>query len=94
MLSLPVRAGEEESIARLYDELEIFELSRRSGGFLGGRLLRPLGAGEPFLVIAEWVGPEDYQRWLDNPIRAELGGRIAPLLDGEVAAGTVYTEAG
>ncbi len=94
VLSLRVRAGEEEAIARLYDDLEIFELSRQSGGFLGGRLLRPLLAGEPFLVIAEWERPEDYQGWLDNPVRAELGEKIMPLLDGEVVAGTLYTEAG
>ena len=93
VLTLPVRVGAEEAIESAYEELGIFELSRESGGFLGGRLLRPLGAGEPFLVVAEWEGPEDYQRWLDNPVRAALNERIARYLSGGVAAGALYEEA-
>jgi heme-degrading monooxygenase HmoA len=92
VLVLPVLPGSEEAIARVYDEAEIFERSRQSGGFLGGRLLRPLRAGEPFLVIAEWAAPEDYQRWLDNPARESLGGQITPLLAGDVPAGALYEE--
>ena len=94
VLTLPVRAGAEDDVVRLYDELEIFELSRRSGGFLGGRLLRPLAEGQPFLVIAEWERPEDYQGWLDNPVRAELGEQLMPLLDAEPVAGTLYHDPG
>jgi heme-degrading monooxygenase HmoA len=93
VLTLPVRAGAEEAIARAYDEAEIFEHSRRSGGFLGARLLRPLRVGDPFLVIAEWESEDDYRRWLDNPIRESIGARIAPHLTGEVGAGALYEDA-
>ena len=93
VLTLPVRAGAEEAIARVYDEAKIFEHSRRSGGFRGGRLLRPLRAGDPFLVIAEWETKDDYQRWLDNPVRKTIGAQIAPHLDGEVPAGSIYEDA-
>jgi heme-degrading monooxygenase HmoA len=93
VLALPVRLGAEEAIARAYDEAEIFEHSRRSGGFLGGRLLRPLRGGDAFLVIAEWETEDDYQRWLDNPVRASIGAQIAPNLSGEVVAGIVYEDA-
>jgi heme-degrading monooxygenase HmoA len=93
VLTLPVRAGSEEGIARAYDEAQIFERSRESGGFLSGRLLRPREAGEPFLVIAEWESPADYQRWLDNPVRATLGQHISPHLEGDVPTGKVYETA-
>ena len=62
---------------RAIDDLEIFERSRESGGFLGGRLLRPLGAG-PLLVIAEWESARYYQGWLDNPVRASSGEGAEP----------------
>src|SRR3977135_2264432 len=93
VLELPVRAGAEAAIARVYEEAEVFELSRQSGGFLGGRLLRPLRVGEPFLVIAEWESKAYYQRWLDNPVRESLGAQINPHLTGDVREGAVYEDA-
>jgi heme-degrading monooxygenase HmoA len=86
------RAGRADDFARTFVELEIFEHSRRSGGFLGGRLLRPFADGEPFVVVAEWEDAGAYQGWLDNPVRAELGERLEPLLDGDVASGQLYEE--
>ena len=91
VLRLAVRPGREEELVRAFDELEIFARSRESGGFLGGRLLRSLGDG-PLLVIAEWESARDYQGWLDNPVRGELGERLEPLLDGDVQAGELYEE--
>ncbi len=93
VLYLPVREGAEDDVARIYEKAGIFELSRQSGGFRSGRLLRPLHAGEPMLVIAEWDSGADYQRWLDNPVRATLGEQLMPLLAGEVVAGTLYRDA-
>lgn len=93
VLYLPVREGAEDDLARTYEEAGIFELSRQSGGFRSGRLLRPLRAGEPMLVIAEWETAADYQRWLDNPVRATLGEQIMPHLAGEIVAGTPYRDA-
>jgi heme-degrading monooxygenase HmoA len=93
VLELPVREGAEEAITGAYAEGKNFELSHESGGFLGGRLLRPLVSGAPFLVIAEWETPADYQRWLDNSVRATLAALIAPQLVGEVPVGLVYQDA-
>ena len=92
VLRLNVREGAGEELARLYDELEVFEHSRRSGGFRSGRLLRPLREGDPYLVIAEWERAEDYQAWLDNPVRAELGTHLGPLLADDVAGGELFEE--
>ena len=92
VLELYVLPGSEEAVARAYDELGIFERSRESGGFLGGRLLRPVGGEPGVLVVAEWEGPADYRGWLDNPVREELGRRLGPLLDGDVEAGELFEE--
>ncbi len=90
VLRLPVREGAGDELVRTFAELEIFERSRQSGGFVGGRLLRPLGRDGSFLVLAEWESVEAYQSWLANPSRAELAERLAPLLSDEVVAGDLF----
>jgi heme-degrading monooxygenase HmoA len=92
VLQLPVRLGAEDELADAYSRFGIFDLARESGGFRSGRLLRPLAEGEPFLVVAEWDDPGDYERWLASPVRAGLGDELEPLLDGE-PEGTIYEEA-
>src|SRR5262249_56630522 len=46
VLRLATRPGKEPDLVRAFAELEIFERSRESGGFLGGRLPRS-GRGGP-----------------------------------------------
>jgi heme-degrading monooxygenase HmoA len=91
VLRLYARDGAGPELERLYDELEIFERARRSGGFRRGRLLRPVADG-PYLVVAEWDDADAYQGWLDNPERAELGQHLEPLLAGDVQAGELFEE--
>jgi heme-degrading monooxygenase HmoA len=91
VLRLPVRPGKESELVSAFAELRIFERSRESGGFLGGRLLCPIGGG-PLLVVAEWESASDYQGWLDNPAREELGGRLEHLVAESVEAGELYEE--
>ena len=86
--------GNEQAVIRFYEERDVFEHARRSGGFRSGRLLEPRAAGEPFLVIAEWDDADAYQAWLDNPVRAELGLELVPLLEDEPEAGAVYQQVG
>jgi heme-degrading monooxygenase HmoA len=93
VLSLAVRPGAEDDLVRAFAEQDVFGHSRRSGGFLGGRLLRPLEPGDPFVVIAEWDGPGSYQGWLDNPIRGQLSAALEPLLAEHVVPGRLYEEA-
>ena len=92
VLPIAVRAGAEEEFVRTFAEIRVFEHSHASGGFLGGRVLRPLAEGEPFLVVAEWESREAYQGWLDNPVRAELSAALEPLLAGHVAHGGFYED--
>lgn len=91
-MRLPVRPGAVDELARAFAELDVFGHSERSGGFLGGRVLRPLAEDGTALVIAEWDTPESYQGWLDNPVRDSLRERLAPLLADEVPAGELYEE--
>jgi len=90
VLSISVRAGAD--LEGAFARLEIFEHSRQSGGFRRGQLLRPVERGDPYLVVAAWETAEDYQRWMDNPVRAELGAQLEPLLDGDVASGELYED--
>jgi quinol monooxygenase YgiN len=89
VLRLAARPGADLPAA--FAELEIFEHSRRSGGFLGGRLLRAID-GDGLVVIAEWEDAAAYQGWLDNPIRPELGAQLEPLLTDDVTPGEVFEE--
>jgi heme-degrading monooxygenase HmoA len=92
LLRLPVRSDSVGALADAFAELDVFGHSARSGGFLGGRFLRPLEGGAPVVVVAEWETPESYRAWLDNPVREELRTRLEPLLAGDVVAGDLYEE--
>jgi heme-degrading monooxygenase HmoA len=92
VLELHVLPGSEPALARAYDELGIFERARESGGFRSGRLLEPADAGRPMLVISEWDDAGAYERWLTNPVREELGGRLESLLADGPAAGRIFYE--
>ncbi|HEY1316380.1 MAG TPA: antibiotic biosynthesis monooxygenase family protein [Gaiella sp.] len=91
LLRLPVRAGSEDALVQAFATLEIFGHSARSGGFVGGRLLRPREGG-PFVVIAEWESDDAYRGWLENPVRKELAAHIEPLLTGVVEAGQLFED--
>jgi heme-degrading monooxygenase HmoA len=93
VLRLPVREGAEEAFARAFADLRVFEHSRESGGFLGGRVLRPLVPGESFLVVAEWENADAYRAWLDNPVREQLGAGLEHMIDGDVPVGSLYEDA-
>jgi len=92
VLPIAVRPGSEDDFVRTFQKSRVFEHSHESGGFLGGRVLRPLAAGEPFLVVAEWESRDAYQAWLDNPVRAELSAALEPFLAEHVAHGGFYEE--
>lgn len=91
VLRVPVREGAEARLEEAYKSFGIFDRARESGGFRAGRLLRPVLAGDPFLVVAEWDDAAAYQRWLDNPVRAEIATHLESLIDGPLKGG-VYEE--
>jgi heme-degrading monooxygenase HmoA len=83
VLALEVVPGGERAVVRAYNELGVFDHARESGGFRSGRLLEPVEAGRPVLVIAEWDDAASYDRWVANPVRRELGEVVKPLLAGD-----------
>jgi len=87
----PARADE---VAELYADLEILQRARAFGGCRDARLLRGLGDDDAtYLVMADWDAAEDYQRWVDDPWRADVSRRLADLLDpaaDEPTVGSVY----
>jgi heme-degrading monooxygenase HmoA len=95
VLRMPLHIGREDELAQAFRDLDVFGHSRASGGFRSGRVLRPLQPAEHVLVVAEWDGPEDYERWLQNPVRARLTEALEPLVAVELegAEGVVYEEA-
>jgi heme-degrading monooxygenase HmoA len=92
VLRLPVSAGAGDALAEAYVRLGIFALARDSGGFLGGRLLKPLAGDAPFLVVAEWEDAAAYDRWLASPVRAGLAAELDRLVAGPVGAAVVYED--
>jgi heme-degrading monooxygenase HmoA len=92
VLELHVLPGSEQAVARVYDELGVFDRARESGGFRSGRLLEATEPGRPMLVISEWDEPASYQRWLDNPVREELGNHLEPMLTGDPTVVGVFYE--
>lgn len=89
--AVPARADE---VARLYAHLQILERARAFGGCRDARLLRGLGDDDAtYLVMADWDAAEDYQRWVDDPWRADVSRRLADLLDprtDEPTVGSVF----
>ena len=92
VLHIAVSPGAEDDFVQTFSELEVFDHSARSGGFLAGRLLRPLGAGEPFVVIAEWEDAASYEVWLANPVREQLKEKLDRLVAEEVPRGGLYED--
>jgi heme-degrading monooxygenase HmoA len=88
---LRLHARDGVDLAAAFVELDVFGHSRRSGGFLDGRLLRPVEGGG-YLVLAEWEDAEAYRAWLDHPTRAELGAQLEPVLTEDVASGELFEE--
>lgn len=92
VLRIPVRAGAEDAFVASFFELGVFGHAATLAGFRGGRFLTPAAPGDPFVVLAEWDGPDWYQAWLDHPVRATLTAAITDLVDGEMTGG-VYRDA-
>jgi heme-degrading monooxygenase HmoA len=89
---LHLRAQAGADLAAAFAQFEVFERSRQSGGFLGGRLLRALDGGGGYIVMAEWKDAKAYQGWLDNPVRADVNAQLGPLLLEGVASGELFEE--
>ena len=93
ILTIPVRADDEDAFVETFQRLDVLGHAARLPAFRGGQLLRPREAGKGFVVHARWESPEGYEAWLEAPVRATLTEEIEPLLAGPMT-GSLYEEIG
>ncbi|WP_248961337.1 antibiotic biosynthesis monooxygenase family protein [Sphaerisporangium perillae] len=94
VLYLKPLPGKDGDLEDFFARHGVLSRSAALPGCLGAALHRPTGPGEPYLVTATWLGPSDYQQWLDDPWRQKVTGELGALLDGGPDAGQgggVYT---
>lgn len=91
-LTLHAANGEIEPIVEYFLREQVLERSAQTPGFRSSELLQPVNGG-PLFVTAAWDNAAAYQRWLDNPWRAESNALLLPLLDEQLQStitGTLY----
>lgn len=82
LLTLRATTGQADAIEALYADHGVLARARAFPGCRGAQLLRSVDGGSAtHLVIADWDTAADYQRWVDDPWRDALSGRLAALLD-------------
>jgi antibiotic biosynthesis monooxygenase (ABM) superfamily enzyme len=82
VLTLRAAAGQAGALEALYANHGVLARARAFPGCRGAQLLRSLDGGSAtHLVIADWDTAADYQRWVGDPWRDALSGRLAALLD-------------
>jgi heme-degrading monooxygenase HmoA len=91
VLALRARAGMSQAVEEFYRDRGIIERAVSFPGCHGVALLRSVGEGpDTHVVIADWDDTAAYQRWVDDPWRAETSAALADLLDAGFAAGRMY----
>lgn len=90
LLHLHAAPGRADEVAEFYADNEILDRARTFAGCRDAVLLRGTGGdAATYLVIADWDAAQDYQRWVDDPWRADVSRRLAELLDTGRAEPTV-----
>jgi heme oxygenase (mycobilin-producing) len=65
-LLIHVRPGEEVHFEEAYRQVSQ-NLHRRIPGQLYDELLRPLSAGDPYILLSQWSSIEAYSAWTQSP---------------------------
>jgi antibiotic biosynthesis monooxygenase (ABM) superfamily enzyme len=82
VLTLRAAAGKSGALEAFYADQRILARAREFPGCRGAQLLRSVdGSSATHLVIADWDTAADYRRWVDDPWRDALSGRLTALLD-------------
>lgn len=94
VLTLRAATGQGRALEEFYDEKGVLTRARQFTGCRDAVLMRSIsGTCATHLVIADWDGPADYQRWIDDPWRAAVSRQLATLLDtewSEPVVGAIY----
>lgn len=89
IIRLQVVPGQERAFEGQFRQRGVLKRAREAARMRTGELLRPLADGGPYVVVATWDSAEDYQAWVNSPVRAELSG-TAPQLSQPVAPADLY----
>ena len=88
VIRLQVGPGQERVFEEQFHKRRVLERAREAARLRTGELLRPL-AGGPYIVVATWDSAEDYEVWVNSPIRAELSA-TPPQLSQPVAPADLF----
>ncbi len=75
VLRLSVRPGCGGAFEELFRRLSVLTRATEVAGMRSGELLRPR-QGTDYVVVATWDDAQDYQRWADSQVRAEIGKQL------------------
>jgi len=75
--------GRRDEFVATFMRLQVLRRSSSQPGFRRAQLFVRADGSDEVLVTADWDSPAAYQGWLDNPVRAEIGEHLQPLLESE-----------
>jgi heme-degrading monooxygenase HmoA len=94
VLALRAKDGQAQAIEDLYRERGVLDRAVRFRGCRAATLLRCTDGGpNTYLVIADWDDADAYTRWVADPWRSTVSGKLTALLDiadGEPVIGGLY----
>ena len=88
IIRLNVTPDREREFEEAFRARGVLALARDVARLRTGELLRPLRAGDPYVVIATWDSAADYQVWVNSPLRGQVNS-AAPLSE-PVAPADLY----
>lgn len=88
IIKLMVAPGREQEFEEAFRVRGVLALAREVARLRTGELLRPLKPGDPYVVIATWDSPEDYDVWVKSPLRGQVN-TAAPISE-PVAPADLY----
>ena len=88
IIRLNVEPGREHEFEEQFRRRGVLGRAREAARLRTGELLRPV-AGGPYVVVATWDSAEDYQVWVNSPVRGELSA-TPPQLSQPVAPADLY----
>ncbi len=88
VIRLSIKPGREREFEEQFRTRRVLERAKDAARLRTGELLRPL-AGGPYVVVATWDSPEDYQAWVNSAVRADLSA-TPPRLSQPIAPADLY----
>ncbi|MDR1238351.1 MAG: antibiotic biosynthesis monooxygenase [Propionibacteriaceae bacterium] len=72
MLYLQVKPGQADALIEWYKEVRVLEKAVEAVGCVSTEIYKLPDDPDQLFVTAYWKEHDDYQRWIDHPLRHEL----------------------